>query len=222
VHAPIRDGGRYVRSDGLVFETIVKDVQFDGLSFDVRCFLVPHATGIVLIDTGTPGTVELIAAGLDRIGAQWGDITDIVLTHKHFDHVASLAEAVALAGDPQVWVGAEDRAEIPFEGTIRKLEEGDLVRDLRAIATPGHTPGHRSLVHDDAGLLFAGDIAGSMGGVLTRGPEQFTADPDEAERTLRQLATMEWDRMVFSHGAEVADPLGALRRLVAEDGATPA
>jgi glyoxylase-like metal-dependent hydrolase (beta-lactamase superfamily II) len=214
-------GRCHVRSDGLVFEAVVQDVQYDGMSFDVRCFLVPHATGVALIDTGTPGTVELIAAGLERIGARWGDITDIVLTHKHFDHVASLAEVVTLAGDPAVWAGTEDRAEIAYEGTIRTLEEGDRVRDLRALATPGHTPGHRSLVHDDARVLFAGDTAGTVGGILTRGPEQFTGDPREAERTLRQLATMDWGRMVFSHGPELPDPLGDLRKLVAGSGATP-
>jgi glyoxylase-like metal-dependent hydrolase (beta-lactamase superfamily II) len=211
-----------VGSEGQTFQAIVSELSHDGLTFDVRCFLVPHATGIVLIDTGPPGTIALIAAGLDRIGARWSDVTDIVLTHKHFDHVASLAEAAAMAGGPTVWAGTEDRAEIPLPGVVRALDEGDRVRDLRAIATPGHTAGHRSLAHDDAGLLFAGDVAGTATGMLTRGPEQFTADPDEAERTLRALATMEWDRIVFSHGPEVADSLDALRTLVSERDSTSA
>ena len=207
--------------DGPTFEPVVIDVQFDGMSFDVRCFLVPHATGLVLIDTGTPGAVEPIGAALTRVGAQWSDVTDIVLTHKHFDHSASLADAVSLAGDPAVWAGSEDRAEVPFPGPIRELRDGDQVRDLRALATPGHTPGHRSFVHDDAGLLFAGDVAGTTGGALTRGPSQFTADHDQAERTLQELAAGDWNRIVFSHGPEVPDPAGALRRLVAEGDAEP-
>ena len=56
----------------------------------------------------------------------------------------------------------------------------------------------------------------AIDGRLTRGPEQFTGDPDQAERTLGHLATMDWHRIVFSHGAEVANPADALRRLVAE------
>ncbi len=59
----------------------------DPLSFDVRCFLVAHPTGVVLIDTCLEGSDDLIAGGLERIGAVWSDVTDIVLTHAHVDHI---------------------------------------------------------------------------------------------------------------------------------------
>ena len=90
-----------------MFETIIREVQQDGMTFDVRCYLLPHATGVLLIDTGLPGTVESIGEGLERLGANWGDVTDIVLTHKHFDHVAGLAEVVGRVGAPAVWAGTE-------------------------------------------------------------------------------------------------------------------
>jgi glyoxylase-like metal-dependent hydrolase (beta-lactamase superfamily II) len=201
-------------TDDVAFEVVVNDIEHQGMRFDVRCFLVPHATGIVLVDTGVPGTVPLIDAGLDRRGARWADVTDIVLTHKHFDHVASLTEAVALAGDPAVWVGAEDRQDVSFAGSISSLVAGNRVRDLITVATPGHTLGHRSFLHEPSGVLFAGDVAGTVGGVLRRGPEPFTEDAVTAERTLWQLADMPWTRAVFSHGPEVADPRGDLRRLL--------
>jgi glyoxylase-like metal-dependent hydrolase (beta-lactamase superfamily II) len=199
-----------------VFEAIVREVHQDGMTFDVRCFLLPHATGVLLIDTGLPGTTESIGEGLDRIGATWSDITDIVLTHNHFDHVAGLADVVRQAGALAIWAGTEDRAGIPFDGKINALEHAERVRGLEVIATPGHTRGHRSLIHDDVGLLFAGDIAGSMGGVMTRGPEQFTADATEALRTLAAVARLPWERVIFSHGDEVSDPRADLQRLLAE------
>jgi glyoxylase-like metal-dependent hydrolase (beta-lactamase superfamily II) len=185
-------------------------------------FLVPHASGIVLIDTGMPSSVDLITAALDRIGAGWNDITDVVLTHRHFDHVAGLVEVVARTGNPAVWAGADDRAAIPYEGPIGGLQDGDMVRGLRVVATPGHTPGHRSLAHDSSGVLFAGDIAGNMGGRLTRGPEPFTEDQEQAERTLRQVETLAWERLVYSHGNEVSEPRRELRRLLDERDARPA
>lgn len=202
------------------FEAIVREVEHDGLSFDMRCFLVPHASGLVLIDTGLPGNVGLIAAGLERTGARWTDVTDVVLTHGHFDHVASLGDVVALTADAVVWAGEEDIAQIGLPGPVRALGDGDRVRDLRVMATPGHTPGHRSLVHEGAGLLFTGDVLGTMGGVLGRAPAQYTADAVLAERTLRRLAETDWGRMVFSHGGEVADPDGDLRRLIADGGSS--
>jgi glyoxylase-like metal-dependent hydrolase (beta-lactamase superfamily II) len=214
--------GRTMAGDRPSYEAIVQGVHVDGMSFDVRCFLVPHASGVVLIDTGMPGSADLITAALDRIGAGWSDITDIVLTHKHFDHVAGLADVAARTGSPAVWAAADDRAAIPYEGAIGGLEDGDVVRGLRAVATPGHTPGHRSLAHDGSGVLFAGDIAGTMGGRLTRGPEQFTEDAEQAERTLRQVETLAWERLVYSHGDEVSEPRRELRRLLEERGSTPA
>ena len=41
----------------------------DPMDFDVRCFLVTHSSGVVLVDTGTPESTTAIADGLTRIGA---------------------------------------------------------------------------------------------------------------------------------------------------------
>ena len=202
-------------------EPVVMDVHLpagvagpDPLSFDVRCFLVPHASGVVLIDTCLPGSHDLIAPALERIGARWRDITDVVLTHSHADHVGGLAEVMARADGAAVWAGAEDHPLIPFIGQLRTLVEGGWVRELRVLQTPGHTPGHCSLVHDGASLLFAGDLVGTMAGTLTRSPAAFTADAEQAEQTLQQVATLEFDRVLFSHGNEIPNPLEALRHLL--------
>ena len=64
------------------------------VSVDVRCFIVSHGAGLVLIDAGPVGSAEAIGAALDRVGAAWNDITDVVLTHSHPDHVGALGEVV--------------------------------------------------------------------------------------------------------------------------------
>ncbi len=83
-------------------EPVVMDVHFPAgvagpnpLDFDVRCFLVPRASGLVLVDTAMPGSAALIEAALDRLGAGWTDISDVVLTHHHPDHVGGLTEVMA-------------------------------------------------------------------------------------------------------------------------------
>ena len=50
---------------------------------------------------------------------------------------------------------------------------------------------------------------------MRRAPEQFTADSAAAEESLLKLSLLEPDRMLFSHGPEIADPVGELRRLLA-------
>ena len=201
-----------------IVEPIVMDVHLpagvagpEPLDFDVRCFLVAHADGVALIDVGMAGSHDAIAAGLARVGAGWDDITDVVLTHSHPDHVGGLAAVMASAGRATIWVGDGDRSAIPFDGEMQSLVEGGMVRSLRALHTPGHTPGHCSLVLEAESILFAGDIVGSMGGSLSRGPAAFTADPNQAEKSLHRVEALEFDRVLFGHGAEIVEPLGALR-----------
>ncbi len=87
----------------------------DPVSIEVRCFVVVGTGGVVLVDTGPPGTGAAIGEALARVGAAWSDVTDIVLTHRHFDHVRGLAESAELASGATVLAGADDAPEIPFE-----------------------------------------------------------------------------------------------------------
>jgi metallo-beta-lactamase class B len=137
----------------------------DVATLEVRCFLVTTASGIVLVDTGLPGTSGVIGAALGRIGGGWSDVTDIVLTHSHYDHVggiaalqrftgaavaASDAAARALAAgvptddDPQIAFGREANA-FPAVKNVRIVRDGEVLTvgpiALTAHLTPGHTPG---------------------------------------------------------------------------------
>jgi Metallo-beta-lactamase superfamily len=47
----------------------------DPVTSNVYCFLVPHESGVLLVDTGTPGSDTAPAAALTQIGASWGDVT---------------------------------------------------------------------------------------------------------------------------------------------------
>jgi glyoxylase-like metal-dependent hydrolase (beta-lactamase superfamily II) len=186
----------------------------DPLDFDVRCFLVTHANGVALVDAGMAGSHDSIGAALTRVGAAWDDITDVLLTHSHPDHVGGLADITATASRATIWVGDGDRPAIPFDGEMRSLVEGGTARGLRALHTPGHTAGHYSLVLEGESILFAGDIVGSMAGSLSRGPASFTAHAEQAEKSLQRVAALKFDRVLFGHGAEIPDPLGELRNFL--------
>ena len=189
----------------------------DPVSFEVRCFVVADAGGIVLVDTCTPGSSEAIAGALVRVGAAWSDVTDIVLTHSHFDHAGGLSESEQLASGASIWAGAEDAPEIPtIDGrVVRPVTDGDRVGELRVMHTPGHTAGHISLLHEAASLLFIGDLVGSTDGVPTFGPSAFTADPELSRRSLRRMVGLAPDRILFSHGEEVPQAVQAIADLLA-------
>lgn len=53
-----------------------------------------------------------------------------------------------------------------------------------------------------------------MAGALSRGPAAFTVDVEQAEQSLHRVATVQCDRVLFSHGGEIPDPFEALRNLL--------
>ncbi|MEV4518041.1 MBL fold metallo-hydrolase [Dactylosporangium sp. NPDC049525] len=169
----------------------------DPMDFDVRCFLIPHATGLTLVDTGLEHTVPSITGQLTAIGAGWGDVTDVVLTHHHPDHTGGLPEVLTLAPGATVWAGSGDT----FPVAAKPAEDGTTIRGLRVVATPGHTAGHLSLLATDNAALLIGDLAGTQGGRLVRAPAAFTADATEAERSLHKASRLTFATLYPSHGA---------------------
>jgi glyoxylase-like metal-dependent hydrolase (beta-lactamase superfamily II) len=174
---------------------------------DVRAFLLRGTDRVILIDTGMQADGADLDTALTAAEVSWPDVTDIVLTHHHPDHVGALAHVVTRAPDAAVWSG-----DVLPQTT--QVGDGHRIGPLRVLATPGHTPGHICLVDEDTGDVFAGDCVGTFGGDLQQAPAAFTADPVEAKRSLHRLAGVGGRRMYFAHGAEIDDPWTALAELL--------
>lgn len=122
----------------------------------------------VIIDPGFQA--EIILAAVAEVGAE---VTQVLLTHGHGDHVGEVAVVLDTTGAVAA-IGAADLALAgAAAGRIEgRLRPGDTVpvgrQQLRVVSTPGHTPGGVSLVHDE--MAFVGDalFAGSLGGTRNR------------------------------------------------------
>lgn len=144
-----------------------------------NCYLLGCATtrDAVVIDPGAE-------AGhiLQRVEHHGFQVKYVLLTHAHFDHIAAVAEVVAVTGAPLAMHQADlpllesgGGAELfglprpPYKAPDQWLSAGDEVRFgehcLEVRFTPGHAPGHISFYEADLGVVFDGDVlfAGSIG-----------------------------------------------------------
>jgi hydroxyacylglutathione hydrolase len=125
----------------------------------------PAAGSGVLID----GNDEL-GPLLEQVERDGIEITHILVTHPHGDHIAGLAEARKQLGNPPLVAHEATAAELDEEVAVtladgEKLQAGGF--EVEAIYTPGHAAGHLAFLIDGsdvftADVLFKGTVGGTM------------------------------------------------------------
>jgi len=89
----------------------------------------------------------------------------VLLTHGHNDHISASREFASLVGSPQIWLNPADRmlwdAVFPNIAPDAELNDGDVFEvagvSLRALHTPGHSPGSTCLYLESELILISGD-----------------------------------------------------------------
>jgi glyoxylase-like metal-dependent hydrolase (beta-lactamase superfamily II) len=135
----------------------------------------------VLVDGN--GLLEELLARAEAAGIE---LTHVLLTHGHHDHVAGVA-AVAerlglpVVGDPGLAEALGRPVEAVGDGAV--LRTGRL--EVEALATPGHAPGHLAFLVDGTDCL-TGDVLfrGTVGGTRSGGPTGFADLRRSVERLL--------------------------------------
>jgi hydroxyacylglutathione hydrolase len=114
---------------------------------------------------------------LERAAADGIEITHVLVTHPHGDHVAGLAEAGERLGNPPVVAHPDAAAELDLE-VAETIEDGGELRsgelEIGAISTPGHAAGHLAFLVDGSDL-FTADVLfkGTVGGTMAPGASGF-------------------------------------------------
>lgn len=185
-------------------------------------FAVRHPAGVVLVDTGIgEGHAEVerlfrprvrdVRDALREVGLRAEDVVAVVNSHLHFDHCGQNAR---FNGVPIFVQEAEYAAAlrpghtvpawVEFPGASYRLLRGDaeLLPGVRVIATPGHTPGHQSVVveTDDGLVVLAGQAAQSAAEYVRH---ISGGGSTESAAALRRIAALAARRVLFAHDASV-------------------
>jgi glyoxylase-like metal-dependent hydrolase (beta-lactamase superfamily II) len=206
------------------------------------CHLLEDDEGLTLIDTGLPGSAPGI---LRAVQASGRPLRRILLTHAHTDHCGSLDRLQSALGDVEIAASPRtalllsgDRRPQPDDGgrsprgqhatcvtkPSRLLGADERWAGFRAIATPGHAPGHVSYLHEETGYLFTGDAVHSAGGRLAVSgefrplfpfPYFATWDRPLALASAIGLRALRPTALFPAHGSFVPDPLPALDEAIA-------
>jgi 4-pyridoxolactonase len=198
-----------------------------GADVRIPCFsvLVEHDDGLVLFDTGfdlehtrrvlpfeqpEQTAEQTIPAQLALCGFGPTDVTMLVNSHLHFDHVGGNklvpgAEVVLHAREL-----AQARNHEPFEyfgysdttwdrdGLRFSTVAGDaeLTRGIRLFETPGHSVGHLSALVGS--MLFPFDVVATTRGLEREIQSGFHIDPVAGLRSIRRVK-----ELAAEHGAEI-------------------
>ncbi len=168
---------------------------------NVSAYLLARGTEVALVDTGNPGSAPVIEQSLSTIGLGWSNVGHVILTHLHGDHIGSLGPVMDSASAADGYAG---EADIPAMSAsprpIIAIGDDDQVFGLDIIETPGHTAGHVSVLDSVGGLLVAGDALFGEGGGVVGSLPRFTADLTQADESVKKIAGLQFDAVVFGHG----------------------
>lgn len=138
----------------------------------------------ILIDVGAFGIRGPLEAQLKAAGVSPRDVTDVVLTHAHYDHSINYV----LFDRATVWIGAKEMewaaAQPPgfdplpelyvqalaADPRVKRIREGDeFLPGITAFDAPGHTPGSLvfHLTANEVPVIFTGDAAKNRAELLS-------------------------------------------------------
>lgn len=184
----LRDMDNVVPNDGSVFGVGVPKPEVskvlqqahaptDRISLSVDALLVRMPGHVVLLDTGLgPKVGGSLMASLAAAHVRPEDVTDILITHSHGDHVGGLATRDGALAFPKAtirmsateWSYMQAKGSKALVETIRAKVQpfkpgAEVVPGITSVPLAGHTPGHSGyeIRSGNARLLDIGDSAHS-------------------------------------------------------------
>jgi metallo-beta-lactamase class B len=207
---------------------IVGNTYYVG-TYDLGCYLIDSGAGLILVNSGAPGSYPLIKANIEALGFKMSDIKIITATHGHFDHVGDLAAFQKDAPGVKTYMSERDAPVLESGGNLDyrqpegrgviydsvkvdvRTKPGDHIKlgntDMTVLQAFGHTPGATSFSFQvtDAGKTYNVLIVNMNGinaGVKLLGSPGYPTIVEDFKNTLAMQATHTPDIWVSSHAGQ--------------------
>lgn len=187
--------------------------------FGNSCYLLRHADGVFLWETGVPDGVAAKPAGvavldglitlfrdatladqLATLGLGPDQIDYVAVSHTHGDHVGNLAlfpnsTIVLQRAEYDAAYAGKDAPLGPSQNMVMLDGDWDVFGDgaVTVIATPGHTAGHQSLLvrlADTGNILISGDAVHLQLSWDNKYVPAFNFDKDQTLASIDRLAAV--------------------------------
>jgi glyoxylase-like metal-dependent hydrolase (beta-lactamase superfamily II) len=222
----LRDAQIVVPNDGKTFGVGVSPARVaavlraagappDRITLGVNALLVRTDGRLILIDTGLgPRYHGALLSSLKLAGVSPGEVTEVLITHPHPDHIGGLLDVQGRLAFPNAtirmataaWTWMQQKVAPAMISAVtprvRAFEPGARIAPgIRSVSLPGHTPGHvgYEIFSGHSRLLDSGDVAHSAIVSLARPQWQIEFDNDPVlgrQTRLQELAalakTREW------------------------------
>jgi N-acyl homoserine lactone hydrolase len=179
-----------------------------------NCYLIKHAQGYLMWELGVGDELAALPEGrgsftrwrlartlasqLQELGLKPADVKQIAASHTHFDHIGNVelfpAALLLVQKAEYEWPSPLGVARFKPEHPVRKLE-GDLDvfgdGSVTLISTPGHTPGHQSILvrlAKTGPILITGDAAHFKENWDGRRVPSFNVDRDKTLASMERIA----------------------------------
>jgi glyoxylase-like metal-dependent hydrolase (beta-lactamase superfamily II) len=192
----------------------------EGQSMDFvdNCYLIKHAQGWMLWDTGIADAVasmpnglppadpkavtwhrpKTLVAQLEQLGVKPSDIKVLAVSHTHPDHTGNvelLPDAMLYVQRAEYdWPNADGRPRFKKEHPVTLLDgDRDVFGDgsVTILATPGHTPGHQSLLvklPKTGGIVLSGDAVHFRSNWDNRRVPAMNVSKDQTQASMEKIA----------------------------------
>ncbi len=188
------------------------------MDFVDNCYLIKHAQGWILWDTGVADAIAAMPDGqkpadprgthwkrpktlgsqLEQLGVKPSDIKYVAVSHSHPDHIGNVEmfpQTMLLVQNAEYeWPGANNVPRFKPQHPVTKLEgDKDVFGDgsVTIISTPGHTPGHQSLLvklPKTGALLLSGDAVHFQSNWDNRRVPAINSEQEQTRTSMQRMA----------------------------------